>query len=171
MARCPVPEPMECKPRLVGRRVLSTLARSNSSSAALLRGRCGASPNRPLRTGSSTGSAQPDTRQLFRWGGFHAMERRPLSVEEVAVYLGLGSRFAVYHLISSGQLATVRLGRRIRVDLRDLDAMIENAKTVVPPRSPALGRRVAVRGVPTRLAPLKRRERRRSPPRPAEGAC
>ena len=99
------------------------------------------------------------------------IDRRLLSVDEVAVYLGLGSRFAVYRLISSGQLATVRLGRRIRVDLRDLDAMIENAKTVVPPRSPHVRRQPAVRGVPMRLAPLKRRERRRSSPRPPEGAC
>jgi excisionase family DNA binding protein len=98
------------------------------------------------------------------------IERRLLSVDEVAVYLGLGSRFAVYRLISSGQLATVRLGRRIRVDLRDLDAMIENAKTVVPPRSPALARPAAVRGVPTRLALLKRRERSRRSPRPPERA-
>jgi excisionase family DNA binding protein len=99
------------------------------------------------------------------------MERRLLSVDEVAVYLGLGSRFAVYHLISSGQLAAVRLGRRIRVDLRDLDAMIENAKTVAPPRMPSAGRRIVSRGVPMQLAPLKRRARRRSSPGPPDGAC
>lgn len=99
------------------------------------------------------------------------MEQRLLSAQEVAVYLGLGSRFAVYRLISSGQLPALRLAGKIRVDLRDLDAMIENAKTVVPPRSPGVRRQPAVRGVPTRLAPLKRREHRRSPPRPPEGAC
>lgn len=99
------------------------------------------------------------------------MERRLLSVDEVAVYLGLGSRFAVYRLISSGQLPALRLAGKIRVDLRDLDAMIENAKTVVPPRMPSAGRRIVSRAVPMQLAPLKRRDRRRSSPRPPEGAC
>ena len=98
------------------------------------------------------------------------MERRLLSADEVAVYLGLGSRFAVYGLVSSGQLPALRLAGKIRVDLRDLDAMIETAKTVVPPRTPSSGRRIGSRGVPMQLAPLKRRDRRRSSPRPPEGA-
>ena len=98
------------------------------------------------------------------------MERRLLSPDEVAVYLGLGSRFAVYRLISSGQLPAVRLAGKIRIDLCDLDAMIENAKTVAPARMPSAGRRIVSRGVPMQLAPLKRRDRRRSSPRPAKGA-
>ncbi len=55
-------------------------------------------------------------------------ERRLLSPEQAAVYLGLGSRFAVYRLVASGQLAALRLANKLRVDLRDLDSMIENAK-------------------------------------------
>lgn len=97
--------------------------------------------------------------------------QRLLSVHEAAVYLGLGSRFAVYRLISSGQLPAVRLGSRIRLDLRDLDAMIENAKTVAPLRSPGVGGRIALRALPTQLAPLQRRDRRRPPtPPPRERA-
>jgi excisionase family DNA binding protein len=99
------------------------------------------------------------------------MERRLLSADEVAVYLGLGSRFAVYRLISSGQLPALRLAGKIRVDLRDLDAMVENAKTVVPPRMPSAGRRIVSQGVPRQLAPLKRRERNPSSPHPPEGGC
>lgn len=98
------------------------------------------------------------------------MERRLLSADEVAVYLGLGSRFAVYRLISNGQLPALRLAGKIRVDLRDLDAMIENAKTVVPPRMPSAGRRIVSRGVPMQLAPLKRRDGRRSSSRAPAGA-
>jgi len=89
-------------------------------------------------------------------------EQRLLSVHEAAVYLGLGSRYAIYRLISGGQLPAVRLGRRIRLDLRDLDAMIESAKTVPPLLSPDAGRGTALRGVPTQLAPLQRRSRQRS---------
>lgn len=81
---------------------------------------------------------------------------------EAAVYLGLGSRFAVYRLISSGQLPAARLGGRIRLDLRDLDAMIEKAKTMAPPRSAGVAERTTMRAVPTQLAPLQRRDRRGS---------
>jgi len=88
--------------------------------------------------------------------------QRLLSSHEAAVYLGLGSRYAVYRLIASGQLPAVRLGSRIRLDLRDLDAMIESAKTVAPLRSPGVGRRTALRAAPMQLAPLQRRDRRRS---------
>ena len=99
------------------------------------------------------------------------IERRLLSAHESAVYLGLSSRFAVYRLLSSGRLPSVRLGSRIRVDLRDLDAMIENAKTVAPLRLSGVGRRTGPRAVPTRLAPLKRRDHRRTPtPPPPESA-
>jgi len=88
--------------------------------------------------------------------------QRLLSSHEAAVYLGLGSRYAVYRLIASGQLPAVHLGGRIRLDLRDLDAMIEKAKTVASPRSPGVAGRTAMRAVPTQLAPLQRRDRRRS---------
>ena|SRR2546422_5733881 len=90
------------------------------------------------------------------------LTQRLLSVHEAAVYLGLGSRYAIYRLISSGRLPAVRLGSRIRLDLRDLDAMIENAKTVAPLPAPDWVRRTAMRTVPTQLAPLERRTRRRS---------
>src|SRR5439155_20023390 len=89
-------------------------------------------------------------------------EQRLLSVHEAAVYLGLGSRYAIYRLISSGRLPAVRLGSRIRLDLRDLEAMIENAKTVASLPAPNSARQAAVWSVPTRLAPLERRTRRRA---------
>jgi len=44
---------------------------------------------------------------------------RLLSPEQAAAYLGLRSRFAVYRLVSSGQLPALRLANKLRVDLRD----------------------------------------------------
>jgi len=53
--------------------------------------------------------------------------RRLLTVDAAADYLGR-TRQAVQHLISSGQLPTVRSGRRVFVDLRDLQSWIEKHK-------------------------------------------
>ena len=55
--------------------------------------------------------------------------RRLLSPVEAADYLGLGSRFAIYRPVSSGQLRAVRLATKLRIDLRDLDGAIEQAKS------------------------------------------
>jgi excisionase family DNA binding protein len=54
--------------------------------------------------------------------------RRLLSVEEAADYLGR-SPAAVRHMIQSGKLPAVRIDRRVAVDIRDLDRLIEASKT------------------------------------------
>lgn len=50
-------------------------------------------------------------------------ERRLLTAKQAATYLGR-SLGAVQHLTSSGELPTVRSGRRVHYDLRDLDQWI-----------------------------------------------
>jgi excisionase family DNA binding protein len=84
--------------------------------------------------------------------------RRLLSPTEAAAYLGLGSRFAIYRLIASGRLPAVRLANKVRLDLRDLDATIDQAKRedARPKVSPARGP-VRPRAVPRELTPLRRR--------------
>jgi len=55
-------------------------------------------------------------------------DRRLLKVPEAARdYLGLSER-KVWSLISSGELPAVRIGRAVRVDARDIDALIERLK-------------------------------------------
>jgi excisionase family DNA binding protein len=104
-------------------------------------------------------SPEIDSSQVHRCrpnGAQHAVEPRLLSPSQAATYLGLGSRFAVYRLVTAGQLPAIRLANKLRLDVEDLNAMIENAKTdgvhtrTDAPRPP--------RSVPQRLAP--RRERR-----------
>ena len=53
--------------------------------------------------------------------------RRLLSIEEASKYLAL-STWTVRRMIWMGDLAHVRCGRRILVDLRDLDTWIEREK-------------------------------------------
>jgi excisionase family DNA binding protein len=89
-------------------------------------------------------------------------DRRLLSPAEAATYLGLTSRFAIYRLVTAGELVALRLANKLRVDVRDLDAMIERAKAGGSRRGPA-GRRGAVRAVPDRLA---ERPTRRTPVTP-----
>ena len=86
------------------------------------------------------------------------LERRLLSPEEAAAYLGLPSRFAIYRLVASGRLRALRLANKLRLDLRDLDSMIESAKaesTGSVDRSPSGPD--AARLVPRQLAPHRRR--------------
>jgi len=52
---------------------------------------------------------------------------RLLDVDGTAQYLGR-SKQSVQHLISSGRLPVVRMDRRVFVDVRDLDALIEESK-------------------------------------------
>lgn len=65
---------------------------------------------------------------LARDGATMPVKRRLLSVEEAAVYMGR-SEEAMQHLIASGRIRTVRIDRRVFVDLRDLDKLIEDYKT------------------------------------------
>ena len=53
--------------------------------------------------------------------------KRLLTLNEAGAYIGL-SHWRVRSLIFSGQLAYVRLGRRILIDLKDLDALIDSKK-------------------------------------------
>lgn len=50
-----------------------------------------------------------------------------LNVKDAAVYLGRSEQ-SVQHLIFQGELPVVRVGRRIHLDRRDLDAWIEQHK-------------------------------------------
>jgi excisionase family DNA binding protein len=50
-----------------------------------------------------------------------------LSVKDTAVYLGRSEQ-AIQHLIFSHELPVVRVGRRVHLDRRDLDAWIEKNK-------------------------------------------
>src|SRR5579862_1786176 len=50
-----------------------------------------------------------------------------LNVKEAAVYLGRSEQ-AVQHLIFERELPVVRVGRRVHLDRRDLDAWIEKNK-------------------------------------------
>jgi excisionase family DNA binding protein len=52
---------------------------------------------------------------------------RLLTVEQAGGYLGR-SKEAVEHMIASGKIATVRIDRRVFVDVRDLDRLIEDSK-------------------------------------------
>jgi excisionase family DNA binding protein len=57
-----------------------------------------------------------------------ATNRRMLSVEESATYIGLSKR-EVYSMIASGELPVVTHGRRKMIDIRDLDQWIANNKS------------------------------------------
>ena len=52
---------------------------------------------------------------------------RLLSVKEAATYLGR-SPHAIYRLIASGKIRTVRLDRHVAIDRHDLDLMIDREK-------------------------------------------
>jgi excisionase family DNA binding protein len=93
-------------------------------------------------------------------GETHLASRRLLSPTEAAAYLGLQSRFAIYRLVTSGVLPAVRLANKIRLDLRDLDAAIEEAKSGGMRRKVSVARGpIRPRAVPRELAPLRRRRK------------
>ena len=58
------------------------------------------------------------------------VEKRLYSVKEAGRYLGI-SGWAVRHLIWSGKLPEVRQGRRVLVDIHDMNRFIENHKREV----------------------------------------
>jgi len=86
--------------------------------------------------------------------------RRLLSPVEAAAYLGLQSRFAIYRLVANGFLPAVRVANKIRLDLWDLDAAIEEAKSGGTWRKASVARGpMRPRAVPRELAPIRRRQR------------
>ena len=54
-------------------------------------------------------------------------DMRLISLREAGSYLGV-SYWSVRSLIDRGDLPTVRLGRRLLIDKKDLDALVENHK-------------------------------------------
>jgi len=56
------------------------------------------------------------------------VKRRLYTVEESAVYMGR-SLEAMQHMIGAGKIPTVRLDRRVFIDVRDLDRLIDQSKT------------------------------------------
>jgi excisionase family DNA binding protein len=98
--------------------------------------------------------------ELVDDGETRLIQRRLLSPTEAAAYLGLQSRFAIYRLVTNGALPAVRLANKIRLDLRDLDAAIEEAKSGGMRRKVSVARGpIRPRAVPRELAPLRRRNR------------
>lgn len=57
------------------------------------------------------------------------VEKRLYSVKEAGKYLGRSS-WAIRHLIWSGELPQVRQGRRVFVDILDLEHFVERFKVV-----------------------------------------
>jgi hypothetical protein len=57
--------------------------------------------------------------------------RRLPSVEQTAIYLCLSER-EIYNMLSTKQLAGVRHGKRLMVDIRDLEEWIEGHKVACP---------------------------------------
>ena len=85
--------------------------------------------------------------------------RRLLSPAQAAAYLGLPSRFAIYRLVSNGTLPAVRLANKIRLDLRDLDSAIEEAKQGNVRESARRRGPTRPVAVPRDLAPLRLRKK------------
>ena len=57
----------------------------------------------------------------------HMIEPALLTVKQAAVYLGRSEQ-SIQHLIFQKDLPVVRVGRRVHLDRRDLDAWIEKNK-------------------------------------------
>ena len=59
--------------------------------------------------------------------GLSTVRPRLLTVEQAANYLGR-SKEAVEHMIASAKIPTVRIDRRVFIDVRDLDRLIDESK-------------------------------------------
>jgi excisionase family DNA binding protein len=59
-----------------------------------------------------------------------ASNRRLLTVEETAQYLSLSER-EIHNMLANHELPGVRRGRRVMIDIRDVDSWIEVNKGVV----------------------------------------
>lgn len=60
--------------------------------------------------------------------GLRSIQPILLSAKDAGVYLGRSEQ-AIQHLIFERQLPVVRVGRRVHLDRRDLDAFIEKNKS------------------------------------------
>lgn len=54
--------------------------------------------------------------------------RRLMTINEAATYLAISER-EVYNMLANNELLGVRRGRRVMIDLRDLERWIESNKT------------------------------------------
>ena len=63
-------------------------------------------------------------------------ENSPYTPEEVAKILKI-SKFTVYEMIKRGDLAAYHIGRKVRVDARDLDLYIQKSKGTGPAQLPS----------------------------------
>jgi hypothetical protein len=59
--------------------------------------------------------------------GGMAVKRRLFTVDEAATYMGRTEE-AMQHMIAGGKIPTVRIDRRVFVDVRDLDRLIDKYK-------------------------------------------
>ena len=88
-----------------------------------------------------------------------AVQARLLSPDQAAIYLGLGSRWAVRRLMVNGELQVVRLAGKLRFDREDLDCLIATRKSATDDRGPmrrsSKTRRRVTTTAPDRLAPLR----------------
>jgi len=88
---------------------------------------------------------------------------RLLTPDEVARYLRLGSRWSVYRLVAQGELPSIRIPRKLRIDIDDLEQFIQDRKTEcrVPAQEPLRGPglHVPAQG----LRPFPRRGRQSAP--------
>ncbi len=81
-----------------------------------------------MRTGEpSSGTGQPIPSPSSRSGHPIGPSRRLVSLAEAAEVLGM-SVASVRRLVWAGKLHVVKLTRRLLVDLRDLDRLIEQSK-------------------------------------------
>lgn len=67
--------------------------------------------------------------QKDRWFG-EPITKRLFSLKDSAVYLGR-TVWGVRELVWNGRLPVIREGRKYYIDIKDLDAYIENNKTVM----------------------------------------
>jgi excisionase family DNA binding protein len=84
---------------------------------------------------------------------------RLLTPSDAARYLGLGSRWALYRLIQSGDLPRLLIASKLRIDRKDLDALIERKKAGGVGAVQLRHATAAFIAVPRELARLMRRPR------------
>jgi excisionase family DNA binding protein len=78
----------------------------------------------PQGNGNSTGNERKGTTvDQYK----HGREKRLFNIKEAAMYLGR-SEWSVRRLIWGGDLPEVRHGRRVQLDVCDLDAFIDRNK-------------------------------------------
>ena len=58
-----------------------------------------------------------------------AITKRLYNIPEAGIYLGR-SDWSIRHLIWNGDLPAVRRGKRVQLDVRDMDAFIEQNKVI-----------------------------------------